>query len=218
MLNVRGLAVTAVLCVVLLASVSGGANAQILNLTQWALADGGNDHWYGVMAGQLEGWDEARARGESQVLDGYYGYLATVTSQSENDFLYSSVLAGVVSNVHNNFWLGGLTTLPPHNPNGVWMTGETWTYENWGEGMPDDDGPRCITIRGEFTPPYYPPPATWDDVYSKESNFTFGVVEWGEFGRPYDPTPEVPEPAYLTFGGLGLCGLVAWRKRAKRGV
>ena len=76
-------------------------------------------------------------------------------------------------------------------------------------------------IHGDFAPAGYAAPGTWNDVYSKPSNYTFGVVEFGMLGfipsdLPEDPTSEVPEPAYLTFVGLGLCGLVAWRKRAKR--
>jgi len=61
------------------------------------------------------------------------GYLATITSQAENDFVFTSV--GVLGQDH---WLGATEELVEGT--WVWVTGEPWSYTNWGTGQPNNFG------------------------------------------------------------------------------
>jgi hypothetical protein len=92
-------------------------------------------------------WDAAQAACE---VSG--GYLATLTSQAENDFVYNSL------GVDNwDFWLGA-------TDGGVdvwaWVTDpeEPWSYTNWGTGQPNNyGGPQgCLSF-------WYREPGKWND-------------------------------------------------------
>ncbi len=107
-----------------------GSDCQI-NAVQWRVEDGGNGHWYSMIYGYENScWedlaDAASARG---------GYLATVTSASENEFVYQLVvfLEGEV--------LAAATYLGARQPDNAceplcgweWVTGEPWIYTNWAD-------------------------------------------------------------------------------------
>lgn len=62
----------------------GVAHAQPL---QWSTAVGGNGHYYERIDLPLVTWDEAKADAESRSFQGRDGYLVTITSQSESDFV-----------------------------------------------------------------------------------------------------------------------------------
>lgn len=85
-----------------------------------------NGHWYQRFDNTMS-WHDAKAYGES-----LGGYLATITSQEENDFIYSN-LATTSPQVP---WLGATDEVEE----GVWrwVTGETWSYTNWYPGEPNN--------------------------------------------------------------------------------
>ena len=60
------------------------------------------------------------------------GYLATVTSNDENDFIYNELARGVSSSI----WLGG--TDESREDSWRWVNGEEWDFERWGSGQPND--------------------------------------------------------------------------------
>ncbi len=71
-------------------------------------------------------WTDAEAYCES-----LGGHLATVTSEEE----YETILSLIPSNARKSvFWIGGTSA----GNNGVWkwITGEEWSYDNWGGGQP----------------------------------------------------------------------------------
>ena len=74
-------------------SVHGQAACTDSPIVQWAVADGGNDHFYqGVCACTVcdgsDGitWTDAKAAAEVKS-----GYLATITSSAENDFAFGVI-------------------------------------------------------------------------------------------------------------------------------
>ncbi len=69
-------------------------------------------------------WSEARVYAENRG-----GYLATVTSQEELDWVYQTFPQA-------RFWLGG--TDEASEGNWQWITGEEWDYTNWGKNEPND--------------------------------------------------------------------------------
>ncbi|MDP2902682.1 MAG: lectin-like protein, partial [Methylovulum sp.] len=66
------------------------------------------------------------------------GYLATITSQNENDWVWSKFGAstGVYEGVYKGFWLGGSDAATEGQ--WTWITGELWSYSNWDTGQPDN--------------------------------------------------------------------------------
>lgn len=68
------------------------------------------------------------------------GYLATITSQSENNWVWNSFGsgAGIYAGVYRGFWLGGSDLKTEGH--WQWITGEAWNYSNWGTGQPDNGG------------------------------------------------------------------------------
>lgn len=106
---------------------------------QWRTQDGGNGHWYKPVAVESPiSWlvaSNAAAAG---------GYLATLTSAEENDFVfalvdddqyYSSTVwwAGP--------WVGGFQPDGAPEPAGgwTWVTGEAWNYTHWDQGEPSNN-------------------------------------------------------------------------------
>jgi hypothetical protein len=66
---------------------------------QWAVAAVGNGHWYQLVNENLT-WNEARSRATA-----LGGYLATLTSAGENNWVEQNVLRG--AGVGENAWIGG---------------------------------------------------------------------------------------------------------------
>ena len=100
--------------------------ARVVNLVQWPEAAGGNDHWYGVLVEVLY-WEEADSMSQLLELEGRSGYLATITSPAENEFILNSVIAGTSqSSVLDEFWLGGRDI----GGEWIWMTGEPLTVSS----------------------------------------------------------------------------------------
>lgn len=109
-------------------------NAEIANrdIAQWSSAIGGNDHWFDVMTptGSVT-WDQALS-----AASGIDGYLGTLVTQAENDFVFFAVIDDPLG-IGNGPWIGAMQN--PMSPNFVepaggfeWITGETFTFTNWG--------------------------------------------------------------------------------------
>jgi hypothetical protein len=99
---------------------------------QWRVEDGGNGHWYKLVLG-LTSWDEASVG--TQRLG---GYLATITSAAESDFV-----EGIVSVPGNSYVaIGGRQDPAGPEPDGGWgwVTGESWEYTDWCPGQPENAG------------------------------------------------------------------------------
>jgi len=187
--------------------VSSIANAfTFTNLTQWKIEDGGNDHWYGLMIDERLTWYEAGNAASTNVQSGFSGHLATITSQQENEFVFS-IIDGVYNPVNEQeWWLGGLL----QNSDWTWVTGESWVYSNWSYIQPSGDGD-ANAIFNTFS--CGNPEATWNDLPSYGT--LWSIVEWGEpsTANPVSTTDPVPEPSTFILMGIGFVGLVATRIR-----
>lgn len=104
----------------------------------WDPAAGGNGHSYDairVPSGIF--WEDAR---DQAIALG--GHLATLTSAAENQFVFDH-LASDPTLWKNGFygpWIGGYQTPGLSDPAAGWhwVTGEPWSYTNWGVGEPND--------------------------------------------------------------------------------
>jgi hypothetical protein len=148
----------------------------IINVVQWRLHDGGNDHWYGILPHLLL-WPEADSMVRTIKHDGDTGYLATITSGLENDFITNQVINGLISPGRwDAYLLGGIYS----EGDWLWITGEPFDYTNWSQGEPNNLPIETrLTIRG---PGYYANVGRWNNVAPDTSlyiwNFYWSVIEW----------------------------------------
>jgi hypothetical protein len=173
---------------------------------QWLQTDGGNDHYYEYVTTRVN-WDEARASALN-----LGGYLATVTSPSEQAFLYSMF--------PEMSWIGG----SDRDEEGVWrwMDGPEAGLIFWNHGPTDafsfwhaaTDEPNNEAggenyLQFAFAQEPWDPIGAWnDDGGPGHSLLTMGyIVEYG--GSSVVP---IPSAAWLLGGALGLLQMVRRRQ------
>lgn len=172
-------------CVAVIAMVTGSlgvaASAAFAAPVQWS----GNGHYYERVEEVNLTWNEAKAHAESRTHLGQSGYLVTITSPGEQDFIEQNMLILQELAV----WAGGYE--PAVDAGWVWVTEEPWVYTNWGPSEPDP-GPESFYLNIFQYP---------------ESKFG----GWND-ANPWDPSAGyiveyVPEPLtvlLLAVGGLSL--------------
>lgn len=181
---------------------------------QWTVASGGNGHWYDFVltaTGAGMDWDTAMADSVTRSHLGQAGYLATITSMGEQDFIVGNVTGATA-------WLGG----NDRDVEGSW----TWVA-----------GPEAGTvfyIAGAGAQPGFSfwSPGEPNDFASGEDEM---VINWGaggawnDYGKPSFPEVSlgyiiefadapgtVPEPTGLLLAGAALLGVGASRRKSTR--
>ncbi|MDD2723113.1 MAG: C-type lectin domain-containing protein [Methylovulum sp.] len=112
------------------------------------------------------------------------GHLATITSQEEQGFIYSKLLADRSTN--NWYHIGGTDAASQFNWG--WITGEPFSYEHWGYQEPDDrDGEDYLAMRGGTWSGIQ---GGWYDTFSSAEDFGY-ICEWST--QNYIGTALVPD-------------------------
>ena len=158
------------LAIALLITSPGLASASPVN---WS----GNGHFYDVISvpGTIT-WEAANA---AAIAAG--GYLATITSQAENDFVFLLVNNTTYWHGSSGPWLGGYQSPATQQPNANWnwVTGEAWSYTNWQSGQPNDSGGKA---EDKLQFGFAPLASTWNDIMSIDPTPAYWpiayVVEW----------------------------------------
>lgn len=97
-------------------------------VVQWTTGAGANGHYY--LATEATGtWTEANA-----LATNLGGYLVSITSVDEQLFINNTFLTGLTSNTA--YWIGLNDTQTEGSF--VWVSGEAFTYSNWGAGEPNN--------------------------------------------------------------------------------
>ncbi|MCL2099184.1 MAG: hypothetical protein FWH24_01950, partial [Oscillospiraceae bacterium] len=139
-------------------------------------------------------WKEAKAYAES-----LGGHLVTINSQAESDFVAELISDGT----KNQYWIGAESE--GNWGDWKWVTGEPWSYTNWGRGEPNGPG-NCAFVQMYRIPNphtgYYEEDALgkWNDHVNDNSHNEefFGlenvgfVVEWSGTAAPPEEMPPPP--------------------------
>lgn len=149
---------------------------------QWTKAAGGNDHYYqAVVAPAGITWAAAQA-----LATAHGGYLATIGSAAENDFVFKLVddpKFWVTNPPWNDAnlgpWLGAFKAAGSTRPDEgwTWVDGSPFTYTHWGPNEPDNNDGHSdhLHFLGEALTRR---DAGWDD-YSGPPNVRAFIVDLG---------------------------------------
>ena len=203
------------LLVLVLASIIFSPTLASAELVRWEAADGGNGHWYEVLTGPMStlgvpsfiSWTDASFDAEARG-----GYLATITSAAENEFVFNLIDSPAYwstnqRGVYYGPWLGATQAPDAEEPGSgwFWVTGEPFEYTNWLPGEPNEwgglDEDYLHFIGGEGAPSERS--AFWNDESETLRNPIAYVVEY------------VPEPSggLLTLSVMILCLLLRRTKK-----
>jgi hypothetical protein len=177
-----------------------------------------------IDTGSSISWTAAKSAAEAKG-----GYLATFTTQSENDFVFNDLTSRFTDDAWSNWnrsgqhlygpWFGLYQVDPTSgridpSANWKWLNGEgDLTYRNWARYEPNDDGgagSESYAHFWDFTSPHGTPKNEWNDTTeSAENKISSYIIEY----RTLAPVP-VPAAAFLF--APALAGFVALRRKAKK--
>ena len=157
----------------------------------------GNNHYYDIVHFETDQtWMVANTEAGTKTYLGMQGHLATLTSAAENSWVASNFFP------NHTYWLGGYQFNKDDEPSGnwAWVTGETWSYQNWSGGEPNDEGGDEDHLQ------FWSDDDTWNDMHN--------YWEGGGYIIEYEGAP-IPEPATMLLLGSGLVGLAGFRRKKK---
>lgn len=191
-MNLRQLVVALILCHTTTAS--GGI-----------VFNSSNGHYYDYVASNMN-WFAADAAARASYYNGAQGYLATVTSASENLFITNSFGGSTI----DMFWIGGYQPVGSPEPAGgwSWVTGEPFAYNNWfPPAEPNNSGNQDRIM---FAHLVLADGKAWDDFIGVNNGRGY-VVEYDSVPAP----SSVPEPNAIAILGTGLLVVCAGRSLHK---
>jgi hypothetical protein len=173
----------------------------------WPTAVGGNGHTYeAILVGSNITWEAASAAAQAK---GPGWHLATITSAAENTFV-ESIFSGNSAYfhawsgyVHSGPWIGAFATTYTSG-DWKWVTGEAFTFADWGPMEPFRNGNRISYAR------FGGSVVGWNDIPSGHSISPQSYIAELDGIEP----PAVPAPAAILLGTLGT-GLVGWMRRRR---
>ncbi|MCH9025001.1 MAG: hypothetical protein IH931_06665, partial [candidate division Zixibacteria bacterium] len=165
----------------------------LVKITKWEKSDGGNGHTYAVI-GLTFNWTEANALAPTITHEALPGYLATITSQEENDFILNNVLAGITEqpfpSLQNLFYTGGTGDSYAF----TWQNGESFCFTNWSPTEPNNIGIETVTgIWGFGETDSRRPAGGWNNTLADNCANPYAVqwsvIEWGNSNLDTEPCP-----------------------------
>lgn len=180
---------------------------------QWDISSGGNGHWYEAIYSQNSTYGDAQ--NSVNAMNNNW-YLASVTSQLENNFILNLfqndpnywIYAGysnLSGDVYSGPWIGALSSSNQSN-DWTWVSGDSFSYAAWGPYEPASNGDRVLYAQFGSSRS-----VGWNDVPSSHVAPGY-IIESGDYGAP------IPEPTTMLLFGTGIAGLagLAGFKNRKR--
>ncbi|BCW95658.1 MAG: lectin-like protein [Fimbriimonadales bacterium] len=136
----------------------------------------GNGHYYEFVLSSSISWPNARSQAEQRTYQCRRGYLATITSQAEQDFVWNLFLANhpCGGTATRQFYLGGYED-PAGSGNWYWVTGEPMAFTYWQPGEPNNRGSETVIALGLYCS------GRWNNVPPSGAWGARGyIVEYGE--------------------------------------
>jgi hypothetical protein len=134
---------------------------------EWKVEEGGNGHWYELIEDQvITSWPQAKTFAEARG-----GNLATVLSVAESDFIWTH-LASNPAGWKTTFNSSGPALGGYEDATGwKWVTGEPWSYTNWGS---------CFNQIGENRLHFGCDSVSnaWNNLFDWETNIGGAIVEY----------------------------------------
>lgn len=163
-------------------SANAGPGDSLRNVTKWEASSGGNDHTYALVA-YLTIWDSSNVYASDLVYNGREGYLATISSQAEDNFILNNVIIEPTdqNTALEQFYIGGIDIEGTWS----WVTGEPFTFINWAPGEPNNVGIETVIAFWGFKPsePGFPS-GKWNNTLHDNSinpdAAQWFIVEWDE--------------------------------------
>lgn len=150
-----------------------------------------NGHFYEVVSvPETISWEDASAAATAAG-----GYLATVTSRAENDFVFNLINNPAYWHGYSGPWVGGYQSPATQQAvaNWRWVTGEAWSYTNWQPGQPNDSGG---SAEDKLQFGFGTLVNNWNDIQSVDPTPAYRpiayVVEWES--DPLAPLLEIKHP------------------------
>jgi hypothetical protein len=159
---------------------------------QWETVGGGNGHFYDVILvpGGIT-WTDADAAARAL---GLGWHLATITSQEENDFVFSLASSNpafwnLIGGNGSGPWFGGFK-VGPRVGDYAWVTGEPFVFTNWGPREPFGNGERIGLFGfGTLIGPF------WNDIGPDRLDVVSYLIE-----TPFLEETLAVSPPALNFG------------------
>ena len=153
-----------------------------------------NGHYYEVVESGTIWWPEANEQSNNSSYSGLSGYLATLTTFEENDWVSAILNPG-------SKWIGAFRDVNDPNysePDGgwKWVAGEAWGFTRWLYGEPNNSGGDEAHLEPFFQ-------HRWNDRSNSLDGY---IVE-------YEPAPG---PATMFLLGSGLIVFAGFRKKSKK--
>jgi hypothetical protein len=168
-----------------------------------------NGHYYEAVADLDVDWAIANTKAQSSEYAGFSGYLASVTSAQENDF----ITAAFPQAPSEGYWLGGFQAPGSAEPAGGWgwTSGEPWLYANWAPNEPNNDGNATNETALHYVPDSDQSHVSgqWNDLdATKPPRFYY---QPGGYIVEYSALPAVPEPATVLLAAVGMAAVYGRR-------
>ncbi len=153
---------------------------------QWS----GNGHYYRLILeeGNNIPWQDAKNAAQAMSYNGKQGYLVTITSAEEEDF----IIENLGLRWYSSYWIGGYQQWESGDSpdeGWCWVTGESWSYTQWNTNEPNDRGDYIENGQEDSLEIGFAGSITWNDSSSEYTRYY--IVEFGGFD-PVKPRPLTP--------------------------
>jgi hypothetical protein len=173
----------------------------------WPASSGGNGHAYEFVPANGVAWSSAKNAAASMSYQEQFGYLATVSTQPENDFLFN--LRPSPTATFQGSWIGVHIASNVQTWETGPETGSSLDYKNWGGGEPNNGGSSAYGYMHIGSGTYAGiTPGKWADAGGGIANPSDPVIG-------YFVEYSIPEPRGRTlFYQLAIAVIANLRRRA----